>query len=398
MNKQDSNVNTHHDSNTLGQRIFDSDRHVMEPLEIWQQYVDADVYRRFPINMVLDTPQAAAKRVEQYGQHAGIAIPPTFLIGDEPILFRWDVQLQLASANKKGSSIQRKQAMTGAGQLASMAVDNITQASIFSTFAGFIVNHKSLDAEASLAYAQGYNRWLYDYCQADRSKLLGVGLISRHDPQNMVSQLDTIINYGWRAITIRPEMIKQRTLAHPDYEPFWRACADNNIAIAFHGGTHLQAPTVGYDRFTSRFGLHACSHPMEAQMAFVSLLESGVFERHPSLKFAFLEAGASWVPHWLWRLDNICYPEFSQLTAEHIKMLPSEYFKRQCWVAIEVEEPCLAETVKMIGADKLLFGTDFPHPDHLDIDISDIKSSCQGLNEQQVIDMLEQNAKDFFGY
>lgn len=379
------------------QTIYDCDRHVMEPIDIWQQYVDAEVFAEYPVKMVLDTPQAASERVLKYGKEAGIAIPPTFLIGDEPILYGWDIPLQLASANKKGSSVQRKQAMSGEGQLLSMDVDNITCASIFSTFAGFIVNHKSLSAKASLAYAQGYNRWLYDYCATDPKRLFGVGLISRHEPSNMIAQLDTIINYGWRCVTMRPEMIAGRTLAHFDYEAFWQACEDNGIAVAFHGGTHLQAPTVGTDRFSSRFGMHACSHPMEAQMAFVSLLESGVLERHPNLKFAFLEAGASWVPHWLWRLDNICYPEFSQLTEQNIKMLPSEYFKRQCWVAIEVEEPCLAETVKMIGSDKLLFGTDFPHPDHLDIDISDIEASCNGLDQKQIAAMLMDNAKTFFG-
>ena len=38
--------------------------------------------------------------------------------------------------------------------------------------------------------------------------------------------------------------------------------------------------------------------------------------------------------------------------ADDIKMLPSEYFKRHCWVAVELEEPCLRQTVAMIGADR----------------------------------------------
>ena len=377
--------------------IFDSDRHVMEPLTIWEQYVEPQVFKAFPIEMIVDDPTKAQARIAQYGQKAGIGVPPTFTIAGEPILANWDVPLQLATANKKGSGEQRKMAMTGDGQLQSMDVDNIAKAAIFSTFAGYIVNHKALTAKASLAYAQGYNNWLYDYCRVDKNRLRGVGLMSRHKPENMVAQLDDIINKGWKTVTLRPEVIKGKAVGDEVYEKFWAACEQNDIGVAFHGGTHLQANTVGTDRFSSRFALHACSHPMEIQMAFVSLLENSIFERYPKLKVAFLEAGASWVPHWLWRLDNICYPEFPELVADNIKMLPSEYFKRHCWVAVELEEPCLRQTVDMIGADRLLFGTDFPHPDHLDFDVSDIAGSCDELTTEQVRLMAEINPNQFYG-
>jgi predicted TIM-barrel fold metal-dependent hydrolase len=283
-------------------------------------------------------------------------------------------------------------------QLESMDLSNINSAAIFSTFAGFIVNHSELPADVSLAYADAYNRWLKDYCDFDSDRLKAVGLISRHDPKNMVEQLEKIVENGWTSIPLRPEVILGRVLGHEDYNDFWAACEKHNIAVAFHGGTNLHAPTAGTDRFTSRFAMHACSHPMEAQMAFVSLLESGVLERHPRLKFAFLEAGASWVPHWLWRLDNICYPEFPTLVEENIKMLPSEYFKRQCWVGIELGEPCLREVINVIGHDKLLYGSDFPHPDHLHFTTEDIAQQLSELDENELQAVLEQNAIDFYGF
>ena len=132
----------------------------MEPLTIWEQYVEPQIFKVFQIEMIVDDP--------------------TFTIADDPILANWDVPLQLATANKKGSGEQRKMAMTGQGQLQSMDADNIAKAAIFSTFAGFITNHIALTSDASLAYAQGYNNWLYDYCQKDKNRLRGVGLTSRH--------------------------------------------------------------------------------------------------------------------------------------------------------------------------------------------------------------------------
>jgi predicted TIM-barrel fold metal-dependent hydrolase len=370
-------------------KIVDSDRHVMEPLSMWADYVIDHVFDEFPITFQFDN--GAKNRV--------LKLPPIYCIAEKPILNQWGADVQLASSlRSKDSQSHRVKAMKPDTQIESMIESNICKAAIYSTFAGFIVNHSELPAHASLAYADAYNRWLKDYCDYDTDRLKAVGLISRHDPSNMVVQLEKVISNGWTSITLRPEVICGRALGHEDYNDFWAACEKHNIAVAFHGGTNLHAPTAGTDRFTSRFAMHACSHPMEAQMAFVSLLESGVLERHPRLKFAFLEAGASWVPHWLWRLDNICYPEFPTLVEQNIKMLPSEYFKRQCWVGIEIGEPCLREVIDVIGHDKLLYGSDFPHPDHLQFTTEDIAQQLEELTEVELQAVLEQNAKDFYGF
>jgi len=379
--------------------IIDSDRHVMEPLSIWKEYLTPDVYKDYYIDVKVDTSEDLLQRVKDFGLDGAVKLPNTYNIADSPILNLWDEKVQYASALRSESTkAERIAAMRPDTQLASMDGSDIAVSAIFSTFAGFIVNHSELPANVSLAYADAYNRWLKDYCDYDSDRLKAVGLISRHDPKNMVEQLDKVIENGWTSITLRPEVIAGRVLGHEDYNDFWLACEAHNIAVAFHGGTNLHAPTAGTDRFTSRFAMHACSHPMEAQMAFVSLLESGVLERYPRLKFAFLEAGASWVPHWLWRLDNICYPEFPTLVEENIKMLPSEYFKRQCWVGIELGEPCLREVIDTIGHDKLLYGSDFPHPDHLHFTTEDIAQQLSELDEKELQAVLEQNAIDFYGF
>lgn len=378
--------------------VFDTDRHVIEPLEMWRDYVASDVFEAYPVSLLYDNEQARTKRIAEHGEYGDVPLSPQYLIGDELILNHWSEALQLACAHKNDASHQQRlDAMYSETQLLSMDNTAVSRASIFPTFATFIVNHQQLPAHVAQAYAEGYNRWLADYCQADTYRLNGVGMINRHDPTTMVAQLEAIIKLGWRCVILRPEWFAGRMLGHPDYEQFWQACEANQISVALHGGTHLHAPTVGADRFSSHFALHACAHPMEMQMAFLSLLESGVFERYPQLKLAFLEAGASWLPHWLWRLDNICFPEFSSLTREHIKMLPSEYFKRQCWVTIELDEPCLAQAAEAVGHDRLLFATDFPHPDHNDFELTPDSTVCQVFDEIQLADVLYHNATRFFG-
>ncbi|KAF7764208.1 hypothetical protein PCIT_b0143 [Pseudoalteromonas citrea] len=375
-------------------KIIDCDRHVIEPIEIWKHYLSSYLDGIPKIELSFDNEMKLSERVSQ--GFPALSLPPIYKIAGEPILSNWNIEQQVATALINSQSIkERKSATNPVDQLKSMDDTNVSQALIFPTFANYIVNHKDLDSRSSLAYAEAYNKWIRDYCAHNQKRLLPVGLISRHDTSTLVEQVQTIASFGWKSVVLRPEPILGKSLGHPDNDDFWKACSDLGIIVSFHGGTHLQGNTVGMDRFSTRFSLHACSHPMEAQMAFVSLLEAGVLERNPSLKLAFLEAGCSWVAHWLWRLDNICYNEFPSLTKESITMLPSEYFKRHCWVGVEIGEP-LKDTLESIGHKKLIFGSDYPHPDHLHFDLTEIAQKLPELNNKQLTDILENNPKALF--
>ena len=129
-------------------------------------------------------------------------------------------------------------------------------------------------------------------------------------------------------------------------------------------------------------------------MAFLTLLEGGVLERYPKLKVAFMEAGASWLPAWLWRLDHVCYEQMPMEISHHIKMLPSEYFKRQCWIAFEMEEPGLRTLIDTVGVDKLLWGTDFPHFDHEDEEVEGMTHPELSAEEIRIIQ--RENPRAFF--
>jgi len=378
-------------------RIFDADRHVMEPPDMWRDYVSQHVYQQYPVRLQARNIEDRNQLAPYSGLDVTQPLPPIYVIGDEPILANWSLPVQVASAAKGvRSARQRTDAMSPQGQLDSMNHDGIHQAALLPTFASYIVNHADIPARVSLAYAGAYNRWIKDYCAINRHRLHPVGMISRHHPQNMVEQLEFLVAEGFRSIVLRPEVILDRSLAHADYHKFWQACCHHDVGVAFHGGTNLQGSTTGSERYQSRFALHACSHPMEAQMAFLSLLDGGVLHRNPSLRIALLEAGASWVPAWLWRLDHICYPEFPALVQDHMPQTPSAYFRRHVWVAIEPGEPGIRNVIDCIGSDKLLFGTDFPHPDHLDFDFSDVKRNYGDLSQEELCALFDTNPNQFY--
>jgi uncharacterized protein len=94
----------------------------------------------------------------------------------------------------------------------------------------------------------------------------------------------------------------------------------------------------------------------------VSMISNGVYERFPRLRVAYMEAGCGWLPSWLHRLDEHLElageREFPELTIS-----ATEYFRRNCWISAECEDPFVADVMRWMGDDHIVYETDFPHPD-----------------------------------
>jgi predicted TIM-barrel fold metal-dependent hydrolase len=106
------------------------------------------------------------------------------------------------------------------------------------------------------------------------------------------------------------------------------------------------------------------SHPMEQMAAMGSLMLDGALERHPTMRVAFLESGTGWLPYWLARLDG--HAEWMEETeTAALTLTPSEYFDRQCVICTDPDDPLAAWVVSRVGADHVMWASDFPHPDAL---------------------------------
>jgi uncharacterized protein len=380
-----------------GHRIIDADRHVLEPVEMWTEYLPPAFRHRAPYLVHDRGSEALAERVARLEAKALVPVPPVLMLEGQPVMHKLSERAQIEltlTAQRRFAEL--REGASPEGHLRAMDRDGIDLGFLFPTYASYVVSFDDVDPALLGALAGAYNAWLYDFCRPDPARLRGVGLVSVHEPGQMVHELERILEYGWRAVVLRPNPARGRTLANPAYEPFWRACEQHDIAVAIHEGTHVRLPAAGADRFESRFALHACSHPMEQMMAFLALLEGGVLERHPGLRLGFLEAGCGWAPYWLWRLDE----EYHHLAAEveeHVKMAPSAYFRRQCFVGFEPGEPYLASVLPHVGAETLLFGTDFPHPDHGGGMAGAILSLREVLGERVLRQLLADNAARFYG-
>ena len=87
-----------------------------------------------------------------------------------------------------------------------------------------------------------------------------------------------------------------------------------------------------------------------------------MLERHDELRVAFLESGTGWLPYWLARLDE--HREWMADTeCAGLSLSPREYFARQCVISSDPEDTLAGFVIGAVGADHVMWASDFPHPD-----------------------------------
>lgn len=149
------------------------------------------------------------------------------------------------------------------------------------------------------------------------------------------------------------------------YWPIYEAAQAANLAVGIHAFGYGGWPVSG-GGWASYYIEEMVGHAQAQQALLISMIFEGVFERFPNLKVVLVEAGLAWGASLMWRMDR----QWSKLRREtpHLKMLPSEYMKRNVWFTTQpIEEPepreQLAEAIEWIGYDRILFATDYPHWD-----------------------------------
>lgn len=359
-----------------GFTIIDADGHVQEPADLWERWLDPQ--------FVSDAPVRGDDGVWRW---RGAEV--TSGLSDS-------VRAEFARRTREHYAEYLAQGWSAESQLLAMDRMGVDVAYLYPTMGLFLWHQDDLPPALATAMTRAYNDWLADFTRLDPARLRPVTALTLLDVDAAVAEARRgITEHGARAVYLRPNPIGGRTLASPDLEPLWTLCEEEGVAVAFHEGAHARVRTAGDDRFATDFARWSCSHPMEMMMAFASLLEGGVLERHPRLRVGFLEAGCGWVPYWLWRLDER-WEHVAHEVAVAVTMPPSQYFRRQCWVALEADEPYLGELVDLVGPDRLVFASDYPHPDHTP-DLTDrLVALADRLPRATLARILDDNARAFY--
>ncbi len=197
---------------------------------------------------------------------------------------------------------------------------------------------------------------------------------------------------------VRPNFVFGRNLGDRAFDRLYDALEATGLVLAVHEGFGVQSgPTIGADRFPGFTARHLCSHPMEQMAAMASLVLDGALERHPRLKVAFLESGTGWLPYWLARLDDHIEWMRDSETKE-LSLSASEYFARQCVISCDPEDKLVARTVETVGADHVIWASDFPHPDAAFPDaVGEFLEENPTLDATTLDAVLDRTPLDFYG-
>jgi len=224
------------------------------------------------------------------------------------------------------------------------------------------------DVEAVTLMCTAFNRWIEDDWGCNyRDRIYAAPYISLSDVDWAVRELEWAIERDARTVVLRPAApttaAGPRPPGDPMFDPFWARVNEAGITVVVHAGDSGYS-SQGYanDSFSSQFSAGA-GRPSIRMFAIeraaydflISLVFDKLFDRFPNVRIASVENGSEF-------LADL----FKKLRSTQNKMIgyfsedPAETFRRHVWVNPFWEDD-VYEVVRLMGADRVIFGSDWPH-------------------------------------
>jgi len=255
-------------------------------------------------------------------------------------------------------------------RLAVMAEQGLDATLMFPTLGVLMQRPLADDVDALHATFAAFNRWLLEDW-GFKAPIHGVPVIILADPELTLAEVEWALEQGAQALTMIPGPVPNRhggtrSPASRDLDPVWQRINDAGVLVAIHGAdgaldryiAQWEEPNQGFALFDSTFKM-AITHGRTIGDTMTALICHGLFERFPNLRIATIETGSNWVGPVLHNLESV-YGKRSQQYAEN----PVDTFLRHVWVSPFFEDD-MADLRDLIGAENMLFGSDWPHAEGL---------------------------------
>ena len=367
--------------------VIDCDSHVMEPADLWLNYLEPEYRDR-------------AIRIEE---RDGVEV---LLIGEEPML-----EGRLAGLG--GAHVPRDQLFAGSlkyidgcepasyeprARIALLDDWQVDRGVLFPTIG--ILPFPLADMALNSAYCRAYNRWQNEFFLQAKSRVVPIAILNWHDVDSAVSELEHCIAKGFKGIFVPPEVVAGMRPGEAHFDRIWALCEEAGIPGCLHvivrfGGAavpflawHETAPGPV---FTFAMGATGQLIP-----AMASMIVDGVFDRFPALKLVAVEAGCGFAAYLMDRLDEK-HNFFGSFMQPPLKLKPSEYIQRNCYFVAEPEERTIGAMLDLVGEDRILWGSDYPHVDSTLAAPTLIRDAVKGLSPARQAAVLGDNAVKVFG-
>ena len=193
---------------------------------------------------------------------------------------------------------------------------------------------------------------------------------------------------------------RARSYTSYSYDPVWAVAQELDLPVHCHSGPGAHQDYGEVPGWMSVYGYETIF--FTARPMWFMLL-TGVFERFPRLRMAITEAGSFWAADMLWRLDMMSMRDHGarKMADTHgiLKMLPSEYFDRNCGIgSSNTRRRELARRYE-IGVGNIMWGNDFPHPEGTwPYTREFLKDRFWDVPEDETAQILGLNAAEFYNF
>jgi predicted TIM-barrel fold metal-dependent hydrolase len=287
-----------------------------------------------------------------------------------------------------------------------MDEQNLERMFIYPTIGLSIEHQLSKDWGMMYAVYHAFNQWVDDDWGFNyQNRIYSPPVIAMADIDRTVRELEWALERGARIITMTPGPCYGRSPADSYFDPFWQRVNDSGVFVVYHSyGGIPTAYQNAYNEMWAREPLTSAMHTAMLRGALlpfhkpimdtmIALVLGGLFNRFPKIKVASVEVGAAWVPYCLHELDhagsNLVERRVQTFDGELVGF-PSDVFKQHVYVSPFPEEDVEA-LAGLIGPDKVLFGSDWPHPEGV-ANPADFRKYVAGLPDDQQRMIMRDNA------
>jgi predicted TIM-barrel fold metal-dependent hydrolase len=354
--------------------VFDADNHMYEQPDAFTRYLPADYKDVVKLVQVNGRDKIAIKNtISEY-------IPnPTFNVvarpGAQEDFFKNGNPEGKSRRQILGEPMRSPDAFFRPGaRLTLMDEQGIDRAIMWPTLASVLEERLTKDPEATHAVVHALNEWMFEEWSFNyENRIFATPVITLPIVDEAMRELDWIVERGAKIILIRPAPVPSlrgfRSFALPEFDPFWAKVQEYDVTVGMHssddGMTRYYNQWEGhYDEllpFTNPTAFRDVQHLMSRGIfdAMCSAVTHGMLSRFPDLRVLPVENGSSWVLPLIDALGH-SYAKQPRLYEED----PVMVLRRNIWIHPFFEEDPVG-LIQAIGADKVVFGSDYPHPEGL---------------------------------
>ncbi len=327
--------------------IIDADGHVMEPFSLWERLPERYrplAWTRREVNGVESVSYAG--RPTQFEWSLGSLCTPGGLTAGG----RLDIDLDTEVDPGVHDPVRRLALMDSQGIAVSVLFPTLTLGLDDLPDPGF-----------ATASAHAYNEWIAEFCAVDPVRLRWAAVVPLVDLDWAEAEVAWAIDAGATTVMLSPIPVPSgQTLGSPEVDRVWSLLSRAGLPAVVHAANPA-SPTLGLVRHLANRAQWQMGVPIQLQLAVMHVIDGGVLERFPDLRIGFFEGDVGWLAHWLGRLDET-YDKMALVSSVPSRGAVTQ-FRDQCAISGEPADAGLALTVATVGADRVLWASDWPHQD-----------------------------------